>query len=239
MTENLIPLTESINVEGLIEKVREKQKEFIKNNNMTFPDPESAEERYILKKPAVDLPVKYQNCTLDNFTGNERLVLAVMESLKKRESLFITGKTGCGKTHLAAAIVKEIPTVSKYTYTTTIPGTVFITAPELLLKARSAFTDNTKWSEEGIIDYYSRCELLCLDDLGAEKTTEYAITTLYLILDRRSRNEMQTIITSNLSLDEIESTLGARIASRLSEMKVIKINMPDYRKKRHNIKGDQ
>jgi DNA replication protein DnaC len=73
---------------------------------------------------------------------------------------------------------------------------------------------------------------LCLDDLGAEKTTEYAITTLYLIIDRRIRNEMQTIITTNLSLDEIEATLGARIASRLAEMKIIKINMPDYRKKR-------
>jgi len=41
-----------------------------------------------------------------------------------------------------------------------------------------------------------------------------------------------TIVTSNLSLPEIEQHLGARIASRLSDMKVINIKMPDYRKKR-------
>jgi DNA replication protein DnaC len=75
-------------------------------------------------------------------------------------------------------------------------------------------------------------DLLVLDDLGAEKTTEFAITTLYIIIDRRIRDAKRTIITTNLSLKEIEDKLDARIASRLSGMQNVKISMPDYRKKR-------
>jgi DNA replication protein DnaC len=227
-----IPSMLNTELAEVIEKAKEKQKEFMQNHEFTAP--EIAEKIYTPKKPSVDLPARYKGCTLDNFAGNEKLISAIRDSLGKRESVYITGKTGCGKTHLAAAIVKEIPTETKYFWNGCghIPGTVFITAPELLLKARSAFSDSAKMSEEAIIDYYSGCDLLCLDDLGAEKTTEYAITTLYLIIDRRIREERQTIITTNLSLDGIESTLGARVASRLAEMKIIKINMPDYRKNR-------
>jgi len=75
-------------------------------------------------------------------------------------------------------------------------------------------------------------DFLIIDDLGAEKSTEFSITTLYIILDRRIRELKTTIITTNLSMSQIEEHLGARIASRLSEMKNIKINMPDHRKRR-------
>lgn len=224
--------TLNVELNNVIGKAREKQKEFQESVGVVVIHKEEKKE----SKPLVDLPSLYKNCTLDNFTGNEKLISVVREYLKKRESLFITGKTGCGKTHLAAAIVREIPTkikcVGPWDKQQVIDGTVFITAPELLMKARASFSEGAKMREEEIIDHYGGCDLLCLDDLGAEKTTEYSITTLYLIIDRRIRNEMQTIITTNLSLDEIEATLGARIASRLAEMKIIKINMPDYRKKR-------
>ena len=92
--------------------------------------------------------------------------------------------------------------------------------------------DNRDETESDVLDKYSSCELLILDDLGSEKTSDFTIQSLYLIIDRRYRNLKPTIITTNLTLPEIGEKIDARIASRLSEMKVIEINMPDYRKKR-------
>jgi DNA replication protein DnaC len=151
-------------------------------------------------------------------------------------SVLLIGKTGCGKTHMAVSIARELVKRS-------LPiRCLFITAPELLLEIRSKFNNNSSsadaWdhdyckTEEDVIDKYSNCGLLILDDLGAEKSTDFAIQSLYLIIDRRNRELRPTIVTTNLSLEEIEEKIDARMASRLADMKVIKINMPDYRKKR-------
>jgi DNA replication protein DnaC len=165
---------------------------------------------------------KYQDCTFNSYKGNDNLV----EALRGigEESVVLSGKTGCGKTHLAVAMMRECRVSAL--------GALFITAPELLLRIRTAFSPNTTETEDEIIRHYADIELLVIDDLGAEKTSEYSITTLYLIIDRRNRELRKTIVTTNLTLQEIEETLGARMASRLADMKVIKINMPDYRKNR-------
>lgn len=178
------------------------------------------------------VPRAYKECSFDNYNGNNKLI----NDLKNIsvDGIVLRGNTGCGKTHLAIAIAKQIPTEDRQQRGSweLIPGTIFTTAPELLLKIRSAFRDDAKQSEEQLIDYYSGCELLILDDLGSEKTSEFAVTTLYVIIDRRIRDCRKTIITTNMDQHEIEQIFGARIASRLSGMVNIKINMPDYRKKR-------
>lgn len=163
---------------------------------------------------------KYSECSFGNFKGNERLV----DDLRKiKGSVFLTGKTGCGKTHLATAMLAEAEVDSS-------TDAFFITVPEMLMKIRSSFSGTSGETEEELVKRFSDYQILVLDDLGSEKTTEYSITTLFLILDRRDRWNRRTIVTSNLSLKEIEDTLGARIASRLAAMQAIKINMPDYRK---------
>jgi DNA replication protein DnaC len=184
------------------------------------------------------LPVAYKNCTFESYHGNDKLI----KDLKKlitvdADGIVLRGNTGCGKTHLAIALAKHIPTEDRFSRSSgeMIHGTIFTTAPELLLKIRSAFRDDAKQSEEQLIDYYSGCELLILDDLGSEKTSEFAVTTLYVIIDRRLRDCKKTIITTNMSQPDIEQTFGARIASRLSGMENIKINMPDHRKVINNI----
>ena len=181
------------------------------------------------------LPSAYKECSFETYKGNDKLIKDLSELIRKNEdSIVLRGNTGCGKTHLAIAIAKKIPTEDSKIRGSweTIPGTIFTTAPELLLKIRSAFREGSEQSEERLIDYYSGCELLILDDLGSEKTSEFAVTTLYVIIDRRLRDCRKTIITTNMSQQEIEQTFGARIASRLSGMENIKINMPDHRKRR-------
>jgi len=167
----------------------------------------------------------YKNCSFESFQGNEKLKSDLKEIAKTDKSVVLRGATGCGKTHLAISIIKERFNNSLRN------NSVFITVPDLLLKIRTSFSGGTE-SEEEIIRQFSDVETLVLDDLGAEKTSEYSITTLYVILDRRIRECRQTIITTNMMQSEIEQTFGARIASRMAAMENIKINMPDYRKKR-------
>lgn len=166
------------------------------------------------------LPPKYNNKSFVDIQGLPQIV----EGLRAyTESVFIHGPTGTGKTHLAIATAKE----------SICESAIFVTAPELLLAIRSCFSDGAARREDDLIQEYTSTDLLILDDLGAEKSTEYSITTLYLIIDRRDRSLKRTIITSNLSLQEISEKLDARIASRLSSMKIVNLSkLPDYRKKR-------
>lgn len=176
------------------------------------------------------VPKKYLHSSFDNFQGGESVKKICQERVKKQEDVLLTGQTGCGKTHLAVSMMREFIVKSTVKFD---DGTAvfFITVPELLLEIRQSF-NNPNTSEGSVVEKYSRAPFLILDDLGAEKTTEWAESTLYLIIDRRNRNMKWTIVTTNLSLKEIENNLGARIASRLSDMKIINIKLPDYRKKR-------
>jgi DNA replication protein DnaC len=212
-------------VEEIAQRCIEKSKENKSNglllytNKIEEPQPKKAALAYCGVSP------KYLQCRFDNFSGGGKIVDVLSQLTKTDDSIVLTGQTGCGKTHLAVALLAEYPCVDA-----TDP--VFVTVPELLLKIRTCFGPKATLTEEEIINNYASCEVLVLDDLGAEKESEFVIVTLYLIIDRRNRYGRKTIITTNLSLPEIEEKLGARIASRLSEMKIIKINMPDYRKRR-------
>ena len=184
-----------------------------------------------------NVPKKHLSKSLDNFKGNSKIVkICKTYSLKAVNSLLLIGPCGSGKTHLAVSILKEMirnNLVGKeWSSEAKIKGAYFITTPELLLEIRQSFQDSADTNESEMIEYYATMPFLILDDLGAEKVSEWAVTTLYLIIDRRNREEKPTIFTTNLSLVEIEQQLSVRIASRLADCRVIQLDMPDYRKKR-------
>ncbi len=170
-----------------------------------------------------NIPAKFREASFDNFSGGEQVkkICRMFPGV----SILLSGKTGCGKTHLSVATLREMIKDD------VIKGdAIFTTAPELLLDIRSCYSSND--DEKALVEKYSTPEILILDDLGADKATEWAITTLYLILDRRNKDLKATFVTTNLSLPEIEGQYGARIASRLADMKIVELKMPDWRKKR-------
>lgn len=145
--------------------------------------------------------------------------------------MFISGKTGSGKTHLACAILADLFYRGKIADKKgTIKRQDFITAPELLLKIKHTFDGHGDEAE--LISWYSFGDLLVLDDFGAEKASDWSNNVLYVILNRRYRNCLPTIITSNLSPQEVENEHGARIASRIMCGNIFVIDAPDYRKKK-------
>jgi DNA replication protein DnaC len=199
------------------------------------------------------IPRRYLDYSFDNFTGGD-VVKKICRNFVKEypdvNSLLLTGPPGSGKTHLAMATCRQLIVdmkvdgsgpprkINEPSYYREVNDDYrgndisFTTVPELLLEIRSTFSRDSSESEDDIIEKYARVKLLILDDLGAEKASEFAIQSLYLLIDRRNRDLSPTIITTNLSLSEIEERLNGRIASRLAEMKVVKINMPDHRKMR-------
>lgn len=195
------------------------------------PDTNEMPVRSINWLKVCGVPGKYERYSLEAYQGNDPLVEVLRNHVHTYDNITLCGKTGCGKTHLAVGMLAK--------YIQKERNALFITVPELLLKIRSSFGDKATQSEDELIDHYASPALLVMDDLGAERTTEYSITTLFLILDRRLRHGRKTIVTTNLSIEEIEKCLGARIASRLSESRVIKIStMADWRKNRKEIMGE-
>jgi DNA replication protein DnaC len=169
---------------------------------------------------------RYSPCSFDTFKNGEKYVKVCKKFINDPiRSLYLFGNYGSGKTHLAVSICRELLKAREE------PTIIFTTGAELLLSIRRTYS-NPDLAENEVINAYCEPNYLIIDDLGAEKPTEWAITTLYLIIDRRDREMMPTIITSNLSLTQISNTLGGRIASRLANSKIIEVAMPDYRRKR-------
>lgn len=138
-----------------------------------------------------------------------------------RRSLFLYGPPGTGKTHLAVALLMD---AGKMEYDT------FTTVANLLLELRESFRKDAEKSEMSIIRHFTRANLIILDDLGAEKTSEFALQSLYIIIDKRYSECQSTIITSNLTLEEIAEKIGDRIASRIAGMcRVIELKGRDRR----------
>lgn len=218
------------------DKIREQERKEQENKQFErlIKDKKENPERFLVD---YDIPKKHLSKSLDNFKGNSKIVkICKNYSLDVIDSLLLTGCCGSGKTHLAVAILREMVRNDLIGYErlsgAKMKGAAFITAPELLFEIRQSFQDSSDTEEGDIIEKYTKIPFLILDDLGAEKATEWTITTLYLIIDRRNREERHTIFTTNLSLAEIETQLSARIASRLADCKIIQLKMPDYRKLR-------
>ena len=133
--------------------------------------------------------------------------------------LFLTGKFGCGKTHLAAAIANSI--IENGT------RTLFLTVPDLLDWLRFAFGNQVTTFEERFSEI-REIPFLVLDDLGTQNATPWAEEKLFQIINHRYVNHLPTVITSNLDVAEIDERISSRLNDR-DLVNKITITAPDYR----------
>jgi DNA replication protein DnaC len=130
------------------------------------------------------------------------------------------------KTYLAVTLLKQAKAYE---------GDRFVTVASLLMELRNSFRKGAVNSdnEVDIIERHANANIIVLDDLGVERSSEFAIQSLYIIIDKRYSEMRPTIITSNLSLEEIDVKLGDRIASRIAGMcRVIELKGRDRRLER-------
>lgn len=127
-----------------------------------------------------------------------------------REGLILEGSIGSGKTHLAAAIANELLDAGK--------TVLFLVVPEFLDEIRSSYQDSSDGSEGALMQKAKNVPVLILDDLGAHTYTSWTQSKIFTLLNHRLNYNLPTVITTNLSVEEIGEALGERTASRLLEL---------------------
>jgi len=168
---------------------------------------------------------RFLNAKLSDFSDT------IQKAATGEEGLFITGPRGTGKTHLVSAIagniIKNLPLhTSKdqdgkiyYFEPQSKSYPLLVNIPKMLMRIKGTFnSDYGIESEESILNKICSVPVLLLDDIGAEKASEWVKQTLYLIIDNRYGNMKKTFITSNLTLNQISNQLDDRISSRIAGM---------------------
>ncbi len=164
---------------------------------------------------------KRVNLPLGQRENLERVYRLAFEFARAPEGwLVLQGVTGCGKTHLASAIVN-------YQYQAKKPA-LFIFVPEFLDHLRSAFNPDSKISYDRLFEKVKTTPLLVLDDFGEQAATPWAREKLYQVINSRYNARLATVITTRLSLDEIDSPIRSRFIDPKISV-TFAIEAPDYR----------
>jgi DNA replication protein DnaC len=196
----------------------------------------------ILKRAAI--PKRYEHCTLDSYEpgygqADQSLAAAYMMARNfvsgypvttEGRGLLLTGDVGIGKTHLAVGIVQALILEKG------VRG-LFCDYRDLLKRIQESYNPLVSTTELQILAPVFEAEVLVLDELGAQKPTDWVWDTVALILNTRYNDKRTTLITTNYpnapaalaqqrsasaSNSMREETLGDRIGermrSRLAEM---------------------
>jgi DNA replication protein DnaC len=146
---------------------------------------------------------------------------------KEFNNLLLYGNTGVGKTFLANCIAKEL---LDRAYTE-----IYLTAFQLfdILEKNKFGKDENSFEFQNQFDYILDCDLLIIDDLGTELTNSFVNVQLYLCINERYLRQKSTIISTNLSLDNINTIYSERVFSRIaSNYTLLKIIGEDIRLKK-------
>lgn len=191
---------------------------------------------------AAGIPAIYHGRTFDTYRAyNDTLsdALGIARAFTDRYPIQLTdyplglmfiGPAGVGKTHLVAALLTAI------IQRTGIKG-VFYKTRDLLRVLRASYNPEIRTTETQILDPILTCDLLVLDDLGAERTTEWVDDVMNSIVDTRYSEGRPLLVTSNFpDLDDPENVsglqyrVGFRMHSRLREMcRRVDLDGGDYR----------
>ena len=196
------------------------------------------------------IPRRYEHCDLDSYVPNDptqkRAKTDVIRFLEKYPltdvGLLLLGSCGVGKTHLAVSVLRQVIKEKGD------PG-LFFDFRDLLREIQGSWNTISQTSEIDVLRPVLEAKVLVLDELGANKPTEWVRDTIAYIINCRYNDKMLTIFTSNYVdapqrpgeqtlADRIEARaesladrIGVRLRSRLFEMcKVIEVRGEDFRR---------
>ncbi len=152
--------------------------------------------------------------------GNTQAYAAINKWRHPQKGILLHGLPGRGKSHLMAAHGKRWMEAGL--------AVAFQTMSGLLALLRRGYDEDL--FDERLQFVSSRTDILMLDDVGAEKVSEWGEEKLYMIVDTRLNSKLPLFITTNLTEKQLESRYHPRIASRLREMCTwIGVAGPDWR----------
>lgn len=189
---------------------------------------EALERERLQKRMALSgLVGRFQAATFENFetssAAQEHVKTACrnfVESLDgKSGGLWLVGPPGTGKTHLGSAMVNYVIREQK-------KRAAIQSAREIVRMLRATWASNREprsyfderpATEEGLIEFFGSLQLLVLDEVGVSYGSDSETVQLFDVLDLRYRNELPTVLLSNLPVGELKGALGDRAYDRLRE----------------------
>ena len=150
---------------------------------------------------AAQIPERYRNCTLDNYIVHKdappsqrmakmKAIRFVEEWKSVRYGLLFIGSVGVGKTHLATAILRRLVEECG-------ARGVFCDFSDLLERIKATFSKSNADSADDVLAPYREADLLVLDELGAQRPTDWVRDVLYGLINTRYNRQRITIVTSN------------------------------------------
>lgn len=206
-----------------------------------------ADQLLRMRLASASIPPRYKNKSIDTFKGNDKKrkalrneARAYVKSFKPRrkseikQGLLFIGCTGCGKTHLSVGILNAVIQKGNTGY--------FCNVVDFFMRLRDTYYGDTNYDEKDMIDKVNSVDLLVLDDLGAEKPSEWIRDRLYTLVNRRYESNLPILVTTNKrDVEELSDHVGERVVSRLCEMCAVLDNFPneDYRMKGLDLQLDR
>ncbi len=176
----------------------------------------------------------FENFDLERYRGEpelyEHMRVNVTKAKKFAESfgrpygnLLLMGKTGVGKTHISTAVAK---TVIEQGYNVLYDSSQNIVSDFEADRFKSGYGPF-----EPKADKYLECDLLIIDDLGTEFVNQFTISCLYNLINTRQNRALPTVVSTNLSIEELMAKYEGRISSRLlgAGVTVLMFDGDDYR----------
>jgi DNA replication protein DnaC len=131
--------------------------------------------------------------------------------LNEGRGLWLFGDTGTGKTTLAMLISKAALEAGR--------SVAIYSLPKLLARIRRTY--DSEPGRDSYLSFFERLtsvDLLHIDDLGAEKRSDWVLEQLYALVNERYETQRSVLITTNLKHPELEEQIGPRTVSRLSQI---------------------
>ncbi len=198
-----------------------------------------------------NIPERYRSCDFQSYSVENNAVLgAAKVTIQKwteqypldQTGLLLIGPRGLGKTHLSVAALRELTEKGVHC--------LFCDYRELLKQIQNSYNPSVQATELELLQPVFETEVVVLDDLGAQKPSEWVWDTVSFILNSRYNNRRTTIITSNFMdgpsaveegidgprraarVETLGDRIGERMRSRLFEMcRLIQLDGRDYRQK--------
>jgi DNA replication protein DnaC len=181
--------------------------------------PQQVERRRARSLSAV-IPKKYRGVSFDRPPVSDlpapqvqvvkRFVRDIDANLDSGRGLWFEGTVGTGKTTLAMLVSRAALDARR--------SVAIYSLPRLLAEIRATFEADSEGSYVDFLDRLAAVDLLHVDDVGAERTSDWVLEQLYAIVNARYEDERSVIITTNLERPELVEQIRERTVSRLEEM---------------------